>query len=156
MLSHYHRQQQSSNDNASISSHTNYRYLRPNDQKERMHRNHVALISSKKRINYVQEKISSLINDSGVEVSTELNNDLLFIMRKNSKQVKIEFPDKSFSNLFWEQQLQAASVKDARVMRWHPLIIKWCLYLQHKSSGAYDLLRKSGQAKECIIIGNYI
>ena len=29
-------------------------------------------------------------------------------------------------------------------MRWHPLMIKWCLYLRHQSSGAYETLRNSG------------
>ena len=28
-------------------------------------------------------------------------------------------------------------------MRWHPAIIRWCLYLHHRSSGAYSTLRKS-------------
>ena len=32
-------------------------------------------------------------------------------------------------------------------MRWHPLIIKWCLFLQHQSSGAYETLRDSGLLK---------
>ena len=29
-------------------------------------------------------------------------------------------------------------------MRWHPLMIRWCLYLQHLSNKAYDTLRASG------------
>ena len=29
-------------------------------------------------------------------------------------------------------------------MRWHPLIIRWCLYLRHQSSKAYETLRQSG------------
>lgn len=29
-------------------------------------------------------------------------------------------------------------------MRWHPLFIKWCLYLKHQSSKAYKTLRDSG------------
>ena len=32
-------------------------------------------------------------------------------------------------------------------MRWHPTMIKWCLYIQyvrHKSAGAYKALRDSG------------
>ena len=29
-------------------------------------------------------------------------------------------------------------------MKWHPLMIKWCLYLRYKSSGAYEFLRESG------------
>ena len=29
-------------------------------------------------------------------------------------------------------------------MRWHPTIIKWCLYIRRKSAGAYEALRDSG------------
>ena len=29
-------------------------------------------------------------------------------------------------------------------MRWHPAMIKWCLYLRYQSSKAYELLRSSG------------
>ena len=29
-------------------------------------------------------------------------------------------------------------------MRWHPLIIKWCLYLRHLSGKAYETVRSSG------------
>ena len=29
-------------------------------------------------------------------------------------------------------------------MRWHPAIIRWCLYLHHRSSGCYSTLRISG------------
>ena len=32
-------------------------------------------------------------------------------------------------------------------MRWHPLIIKWCIYLRHFSSGAHEALRSSGCVK---------
>ena len=40
--------------------------------------------------------------------------------------------------------MKAASQSDARQMRWHPAMIKWCLYLRYRSSGAYDMLRESG------------
>ena len=29
-------------------------------------------------------------------------------------------------------------------IRWHPLMIKWCLYLRHQSSKAYDTIREAG------------
>ena len=29
-------------------------------------------------------------------------------------------------------------------MRWHPLMIRWCLYLRHQSNKAYETLRDSG------------
>ena len=40
--------------------------------------------------------------------------------------------------------MQALSVKSKRAIQWHPLIIRWALYLHHRSSGAYETLRKSG------------
>ena len=32
-------------------------------------------------------------------------------------------------------------------MRWHPLFIKWCIYLRHLSGSAYEMLQKSGCVK---------
>ena len=29
-------------------------------------------------------------------------------------------------------------------MKWHPLMIRWCLYLRHLSGSAYETLRESG------------
>ena len=57
---------------------------------------------------------------------------------------KVESQDDQFCKLFWEQQLKAKSVKGKQGMRWHPAIIRWCLYMHHHSSGAYTTLQKSG------------
>ena len=46
--------------------------------------------------------------------------------------------------LFWDQQWTANSLKNNKSMRWHPLFIKWCLYLSHLSGKAYELLPSSG------------
>lgn len=55
-------------------------------------------------------------------------------------------PD-SFQCIFWEQQRQASSLKKARSMKWHPLMIRWCLYLGHLSGGAYETLCETGVIK---------
>ena len=44
-------------------------------------------------------------------------------------------------------QQQASSLKDMRSMRWHPLMIRWCLYFQHLSGSASELIRESGIIK---------
>ena len=36
------------------------------------------------------------------------------------------------------------SHKNTKGIRWHPLIIRWCLYLRHHSSKSYELLRDAG------------
>lgn len=72
------------------------------------------------------------------------HRDIKAIMLSESAKVSSKYPPGSFQEKFWEQQLKAASCKDARGMRWHPLMIRWCLYLRHQSSSAYKTLRKSG------------
>ena len=54
------------------------------------------------------------------------------------------YAEGSFQQVFWQQQKDAASKTDKRGIRWHPLFIKWCLYLDHLSCKAYDALRNCG------------
>ena len=64
--------------------------------------------------------------------------------REGYSQVSAIAPANSFQRLFWDQQQKAASLSNSRSMRWHPLFIKWCLYLKHLSSKAYEMIRDSG------------
>ena len=50
----------------------------------------------------------------------------------------------SFGCIFWDQQSKALKRKSSSGMRWHPLMIKWCLHLHHHSSSEYETLHKSG------------
>ena len=43
--------------------------------------------------------------------------------------------------------MKAASAKDPRQVRWHPLIIRWCLNLKLMSSAAYHATRTAGFIK---------
>eukprot|EP00731_Ephydatia_muelleri_P013194 Em0007g504a len=56
-------------------------------------------------------------------------------------------PGRSFQRILWMQQVEAAK-KKKRGVRWHSLIICWCLYWRHRSSGAYEALRNS----RCIVL----
>ena len=76
-----------------------------------------------------------------------LHYDLLEIMEKENSSVKDHFPNGTFRRLFWEEQLKAAQVNDSRQMRWHPMVIRWCLNLKLLSSSAYHSFRTSGFIK---------
>lgn len=65
-------------------------------------------------------------------------------MNDNTELIKKKFPEGTFARVFWEQQLQAASTKDCRQVRWHPLMIKFCLNIKLISSAAYHALSTSG------------
>ena len=65
-------------------------------------------------------------------------------MQEHSPDIAAKFPANSFQRIFWDQQQQANAAKKAQGKRWHPLMIKWCLYLRHVSSRGYEVLRNSG------------
>ena len=95
--------------------------------------------SSKRKISSLQARLDRLIELDGVKVDQLTHSGLVAILKNNQENA----PD-TFSSIFWQQQLKAASVKDPKGMRWHPAVIRWCLYLHHKSSGCYSTLRNSG------------
>ena len=61
----------------------------------------------------------------------------------NSSEVS-PFPRDSPMSLLWEVQAKAAKLKSTKSMRWHPVMIRWCISLYLKSPGGYDSLRSSG------------
>ena len=140
MLSKHNQQLQSPNTSycTSIHSHTNYRYLTSDDKTSRLRALHNALELKKQHLKNIIDA------NKTVTISKDFNDNLLDIMQGYSEQIAKDYPKESFPHWFWQQQMQAASVKNNRSIKWHPMMIKWCLYLQHKSSGGYQLLRDSG------------
>ena len=132
--------------NSSINpaSHANYRYLTTAQLVNRMQQLHYNHTLSLKYIQRLKDIINSSVKTDGVSVDDELHEHLCSTMLNfNDEVTKAHAPD-SFKQLFWQQQLKATAVKSSKGMRWHPSMIKWCLYLRHRSSGAYELLRDSG------------
>ena len=68
-------------------------------------------------------------------------------MRKESQNIADTYSPDSFQCIFWEQQHKATCLTSTKGMRWHPLMIRFCLHLQHKSNSAYEALRESGCIK---------
>ena len=57
-----------------------------------------------------------------------------------------KYSEDSFQHIFWQQQKKSLAKEGSskKGNRWHPLIIKWCLYLKHQSSKGYEALCESG------------
>ena len=84
------------------------------------------------------------MESEGVIVDPETHADMVTIMQESTANVYQQHAPNSFARLFWDQQQEVSSKKTSSTMRWHPLMVKWCIYLHHLSSTAYEALRQSG------------
>ena len=131
-------------DRVDPSSHTAYSCLSTSEKDERLHRLHTKYKMSRLQIVRLQKKISESIEQGGLKLDEELSKDMQQIFTDNTMKIQNFYQPESFQCLFWDQQMKALYLTDKRSMRWHPLIIKWCLYLRHLSGKAYETLRQCG------------
>ena len=76
------------------------------------------------------------LDSDSKKVSSELSSDFQELFWQcNEKEVL------SFMKLFWEEQQKYISSSSPTSIRYHPMIIKFCLDLAAKSSSAYKDLQ---------------
>ena len=84
----------------------------------------------------LEREISNMrkaLDSDSKKVSSELSSDFQKLFSQcNEKEVP------SFMKLFWEKQLKYISSSSPTSIRYHPMIIKFCLNLAAKSSSAYQ------------------
>ena len=128
----------------SLESHANNRYLRSPELRIKLSLHQKCRRNMQKRMIRLKNKLQVAANQRGVLLDDADHNDFKELLISESGKISKQYLKNSFEYLFWEQQMKAAQCKDSRQMRWHPIIIKWCLYLRNKSSGMYEALRDSG------------
>ena len=131
-------------DRTAPDSHVNYRFLCTPEKDVRLQRMHSELRCTKLQKKRLKQKLEEAIEKDGVVIDPATHDDLQTIVADNEAELATKYPDNSFQYIFWKQQEEAARMKNASSMRWHPLMIKWCLYLRHVSGRAYETLRSSG------------
>ena len=115
--------------------------------KTRMQSLQQELTKCKKKNQRLQNRLDLHMKENGVTVTEDFHEDMKQMMHETESQM-IQNSPSSFMKIFWKQQLEAASKNDARGMRWHPLMIKWCVYLCHLSQKAHDTLKQT----KCIFL----
>ena len=124
-----------------LSSHTPYTALCTPEKDEQLCCLHSEVQKSKQKVEYLRQKIAASVESNPADVDRELDDDLRKIIVESQDDVQATYPEGSFQQIFWEEQQKASALQDQRSMKWHPLFIKWCLYLRHVSGKAYDMLR---------------
>ena len=77
------------------------------------------------------KKIDKLLSKDSVKLEPEINKIVGDIFTAN----KPGFPEDSLKNLLWKEQLKQHQLKNKSSMKWHPVIIRWCLSIYLKSPG---------------------
>jgi hypothetical protein len=95
----------------------------------------------------LMRQVDKYIRDDGIKMDKERSLEFSDLMSSCESEVMKAFPDSNcFQRLFWEQQMKEAKSGKCG-MRWHPMIVRWCLYLRQTSNKCYETLRKSGFLK---------
>ena len=123
------------------SHNTNYRYMSKTLMKDSIVSLRATIKHKNHRISYLENQIQT--DPRSTLVSKDMHDDLLSVMGKHNEDVLKSFPEDSFQHIFWSSQYNAAQQKSSTGLRWNPAMIRWCIFLQQKSSAAYDLIRKS-------------
>ena len=119
--------------------HTNYKFLTHHQLSEKLKAETAKTKSLNVKVNRLEAKVSQLIEEHGHDLHQSDSDSLAEVLRKNFKDIKSET-----LKVFIQQQLLAASCKDSRSMRWHPLLLKLCMFWESKSPAAYESVRQTG------------
>ena len=138
-----HQLKTNSENHTAVSSHTNYRYLRTPQRKERMSKLRAEVKTKRNEVERLRSRLKEVTEKRGICVEKQLEDDLQTIMLEKTNEVRQQYAENSFHRLFWDQQLEALKTRDKRQIRWHPMMIHWCLSLKLLSSASYRALRSS-------------
>ena len=107
------------------SSRTNYAALDTPEKEECLHRLHMEVKNARQKLDRLREKTSQDAASASLNIDQELDQDIRLTIAENDYNMTQEHAEGTFQRVFWEQQKKAASLKDARSMKWHPLFIKY-------------------------------
>ena len=127
------------------SSHVNFRYLNTPEKSTRIVNRSAQVRSAKSQVKRLQEKLQAITAKDGIVLENhDLHDDFTALFEEQTSSVLSKHQPGSFQRLFWEQQVEALKTPDKRQIRWHPMIIKWCLSIKLLSSASYSSIRSSG------------
>ena len=96
----------------------------------------------------LKQKLEHHSHIRNVSVDNNTSEGLAQLLQQYySQQALRDKDEESFHATFWKHQLKILTLMNKKHIRWDPLIIRWALYLHHRSSGAYKMLRESGIIK---------
>lgn len=122
---------------------TNHRFITIADYRSCISSLRSSIHEKDQKIIHLEKIISEKATKQAITVNSTTHQDLFTIMQQHHNDIVQQYPDDSFQYIFWKSQYESTQKKSKNGYRWNPAMIRWCIYLHHKSSKAYELLRKS-------------
>ena len=118
----------------------NYRYLTSPEKMARLHSTKNESRALKMRLKRLEAKLAEMVEKNGVTIDDALSEDMCKMVAENDRRVQEEFKEDTFQYYILETAKGGNGKRRSQKEwnSWHPLIIKWCLYLCHQSIKAYN------------------
>ena len=127
----------------STSSHVNFRYLNTPEKAKRFLNCSTEARVAKQKVKRLEQKLKEVTEKDGVSLDGTFQHDFDSILSDSTDDIRKHYPLGTFQRIFWDQQVESLKLKDKRQIRWHPMMIKWCLSIKLRSSSTYNALRSS-------------
>ena len=88
----------------------------------------------------IMKEVSGLsikLNKIVVKEAVSISSGQHFLLKAVIEKEQNTFEEGTPQWLLWQQQLEQNKKADKSSMKWHPLIIRWCLSIYHTSPAAY-------------------
>lgn len=118
-------------------------YMNPNMLRERCLNSRDEIRGLKRKICVLVEQIHTDCTKNGIGLEDGLSSSFVKIMQDNKNAALQNFQAGSIQHLLWQQPLEAATQIDSRQMRWHPILLRWCIAFHAKSPSAYKMRKNS-------------
>ena len=94
--------------------------------------------ANKRKVDKLKANVTTLTGRDGI-VDEDLDKDLRKTITDNTDEI-LKYGADSFEDVFWKQQIEAASQKQECQIRWHPMI-RWYLHLKIISYSCPEIIR---------------
>lgn len=91
----------------------------------------IAIKELQKQNIILRKKIENAVQKDGIHLEDSVHNIVSTVSLGEESKLEKD----SVMHLLWQQQQKANSLTDKRSMKWHPVIIRWCLSIYLKSPG---------------------
>ena len=116
----------------SSDSNINHRFLSKDELIKRLQNAQSQRRETLKKVLSLSMKINIIFDKESIKVSNDQRELLCNVITSDSNS----FEENSPMWLLWQQQKEQVS-KSSKAMRWHPLIIRWCLSIYQTLPAAY-------------------